>query len=205
MAPQTYYIEPVEPVLRRFVEDFRNVVAREGEAPGLLDALRGPTERLLEDPTWIAEAYRKPVPGATATWAVYRSQDPDLCIFTMVVPPGEMTKVHNHLTSGWVGLVQGGQVERMFRRTDDRSRPGYAALDLVSETSVALGELTPLQYPDHDIHQVVTTSRDASVSLHVLCNDLGTVERQMFEPEAHRVQDFVSGYTNVTGQSAIGR
>jgi predicted metal-dependent enzyme (double-stranded beta helix superfamily) len=205
MAPQRYYVEPVEPVLRRFVEDFRNVVAREGGGPGLLDALRGPTEELLRDPSWITEEFRRPVPGTTATWAVYRSQAPDLCIFTMVVPPGEMTKVHNHLTSGWVGLVQGGQIERMFRRVDDGARPGHAELALVSAEEVSLGELTPLQYPDQDIHQVVTTSRDASVSLHVLCNDLGTVERQTFEPEAQRVAHFVSGYTNVTGHSAIGR
>jgi len=205
MAPETYYVEPVEPVLRRFVEDFRNVVARVAGTPALLDELRAPTERLLTDPTWIGDAFRKPVPGETATWAMYRSQDPDLCIFTMVVPPGEMTKVHNHLTDGWVGCVQGEQLERLFRRVDDRSRPDYAELEIVAEDRVSLGELTPLSYPDHDIHQVVTTSPASSVSLHVLCNDLGTVERQRFEPEAHRVDNFVSGYTNVTGRSAIGR
>jgi hypothetical protein len=31
------------------------------------------------------------------------------------------------------------------------------------------------------------------------------VERQAFEPDAHQVQDFVSGYTNVDGASSIGR
>lgn len=36
MPPQTYYIEPVEPVLKRFVEDFRNVVARAKGMPTLL-------------------------------------------------------------------------------------------------------------------------------------------------------------------------
>ncbi|MDA1002362.1 MAG: cysteine dioxygenase family protein [Chloroflexi bacterium] len=205
MPPQTYYIEPVEPVLKRFVEDFRNVVARAKGTPALLEELRGPTERLLYDPSWIGETFRKPVPGETATWAMYRSQDPDLCVFTMVVPPGERTKVHNHLTDGWVGCVQGEQLERLFKRVDDRSRPDYAELEVVVEERVSLGELTPLSYPDHDIHQVVTMSDQPSVSLHVLCNDLGTVERQMFEPDAHRVNNFVSGYTNVTGRSAIGR
>ena len=205
MAPQTYYVEPVEPVLRRFVEDFRNVVAAAGGTPALLDELRGPTERLLDDPSWIGEAFRRPLPGETATWAMYRSQDPDLCVFTMVVPPGEMTRVHNHLTDGWVGCIQGEQLERLFRRVDDRSRADYAELAIVAEDRVSVGELTPLSYPDHDIHQVVTTSATPSVSLHVLCNDLGAVERQLFEPDARRVSNFVSGYTNVTGRSAIGR
>lgn len=52
----------------------------------------------------------------------------------------------------------------------------------------------PLAYPNHDIHQILTTSAEASVSLHVLCNDLGVVERQSFDPEAGTMRDFVSGY-----------
>lgn len=203
--PDTYYIDPVQPVLRRFVEDFRNIAARDGGTAALMPNLRAATERLLLDPSWIGETFRRPVPGTTATWAVYRSQDPDLCIFTMVVPPDGATKVHNHLTSGWVGLVQGAQIERKYVRRDDGSRPGYARLELVSADPIRLGELTPLEHPHHDIHQVLTASAEASVSLHVLCNDLGSVERQSFEPEQESVTDFVSGYTNVSGGSLIGR
>ena len=202
---EAYYQEPVDPVLRRFVEDFRNIVAREGRGAGLLAALKPSVEGLLTDPTWITAELRRPVPDETAAWAIYRSQDPDLCIFTMVVPPMAATRVHNHLTDGWVGLVQGAQVERKFVRQDDGSRPGYAELALVSEDPIALGELTPLKHPDEDIHQVITASATPSVSLHVLCNDLGTVRRQTFEPDDHRVEDFVSGYTNVDGTSFIGR
>lgn len=198
-------MEPVEPVLRRFVEDFRNVVARAGAGRPRLDALRAPVEALLADASWIGAEFLEPVAGTTATYAVYRSQDPDLCIFTMVVPPLNATKVHNHLTDGWVGLVQGGQVERHFRRFDDGSRPGFADVRQTEEHAIRLGEITPIEYPWADIHQIVTTSRDASVSLHVLCNDLGTVERQTFEPEEQRATTFVSGYTNVDGASVIGR
>lgn len=203
--PESYYFEPVAPVLRRFVEDFRNIVARDGGTPDLLPALRGPAESLLHDPAWITERQRVAIAGTTATYALYRSQDPDLCIFTMVVAPGEMTKVHNHLTDGWVGLVQGEQVERKFHRMDDGTRPGYADLALVAEERIPLGGLTPIRHPDQDIHQILTTSREASVSLHVLCNDLGTVPRQAFNPETHEAVTFISGYTNVDGASRIGR
>lgn len=202
--PESFYVEPVQPVLRHFVEDLRNLVAREGGA-GLLEALKAPVERLLYDPAWITQEFREPAPDTTAAWAIYRSQEPDLCIFTMVVPPMSMTRVHNHLTDGWVGLVQGEQVERKFMRRDDGSRPGYAELELISEDPIKLGELTPLRHPDEDIHQVITSSAVPSVSLHVLCNDLGTVERQAFDPEHHHVEDFISGYTNVSGGSSIGR
>jgi 3-mercaptopropionate dioxygenase len=203
--PDSYYIEPVQPVLRRFVEDFRNIVARERGKPGLLDALRQPTEALLYDPTWITEEFRRPVPDTTAAWAIYRSQDPDLCIFSMVVPAQSMTRVHNHLTDGWVGLVQGEQVERKYVRRDAGDRPGYAELELVSADPIGLGELTPLKHPDEDIHQVITVSDIPSVSLHVLCNDLGTVERQSFEPDLNEVENFISGYTNIDPGMGIGR
>jgi predicted metal-dependent enzyme (double-stranded beta helix superfamily) len=203
MAPRQYYIEPVQPVLRRFVEDVHNIVAREHGSATLLEALRKPTEQLLYDPSWIGDEFRR-VLDEVASWAVYRSQDPDLCIFTMVVPPSAATRVHNHLTDGWVGLVQGGQIERQFRRVDDRSQPGVARLELASEEAIGLGEVTSLAYPDHDIHQIFTTSAEASVSLHVLCNDLGAVRRQTFDPDAGTVQDFVSGYSNVEGGAGIG-
>jgi len=204
MAPESYYLEPVEPRLRRFVEDFRNLLDGGLRGQPLLDALKRPTETLVDDPSWITDEWRRPV-GELATWAMYRSQEPDLCVFTMVVPPGEATKVHNHLTDGWVACVQGTQIERIFRRVDDGSRDGFAELELISADPVALGELTPLRHPDLDIHQVATAGDEPSVSLHVLANDLGTVERQSFDPEAHTVVDFVSGYTNVDGRSNLGR
>ncbi|MEX2447010.1 MAG: hypothetical protein WD734_06685 [Dehalococcoidia bacterium] len=201
--PEAHYLQPVPTVLRHAVEDIRNLVERERGGAALLEALRAPAEALLHDPTWIDEASRRAVPGETATWAIYRSQSPDLCIFTMVVMPGEATRVHNHLTDGWVGLVQGAQVERKYRRRDDGRRDGYADLELVAEERLDLGALTPLRHPDEDIHQVLTASDGPSVSLHLLCNDLGTVERQSFDPATHAVTDFVSGYTNVEGHSRI--
>ena len=205
MPPEAYYVEPVERALRHFVDDFRNVVARESGTPQLLESLKAPVQQLIDDMSWLEARFLEPVPGQVAAWAVYRSQEPDLCIFTMVVPPGAATQVHNHLTDGWVGLVQGGQVERHFRRFDDGTRPGYADVRQVDELPIGLGELTPIVHPDADIHQIRTTSSEASVSLHVLCNDLGTVERQSFTPETHGVTNFVSGYTNVDGASRIGR
>jgi hypothetical protein len=38
----------------------------------------------------------------------------------------------------------------------------------------------------------------------VLCNDLGTVERQSFDTEAETVRDFVSGYSNIDRGAGIG-
>ena len=204
MSGQAYYIEPVERALRHFVEDFRNIAASTSGQPRL-DALRGPFEELLHDPSWLSAEFLKAVPDEVATWAVYRSHEPDLCIFSMVVPPGARTQVHNHLTDGWVACIQGQQTELKFLREDDASTSGTARLVKVAEERIENGAITPIQHPGNDIHQITTTSSEPSVSLHVLCNDLGSVRRQAFDLEAGTVRDFVSGYTNVDGTSAIGR
>lgn len=205
MGGEIYYTEHRDPALRHFVEDFRTVLAGGTHGRALLDALRAPLDRLLDSRGWLDDSLKRAIPGDVATWALYRSRGPDLCLFTMVVPPAMRTRVHNHLTDGWVVLLQGGQVEHIYRRTDDGSRLGFAELERVSASPVAEGELTPLLYPDLDIHAVETTSRGSSVSLHVLASDLGTVERQSFDPDARTVESFVSGYSNVDGTSAIGR
>jgi predicted metal-dependent enzyme (double-stranded beta helix superfamily) len=118
MAPESYYIEPVVSDLRRFVEDLRNLLDRGLSGQPLLNALKPPTERLIDDSSWIADEWRR---------------------------------------------------------------------------------------PDLDIHQVAIAGDEPSVALHVLSNDLGTVERQPFAPEEQMVVDFVSGYTNVDGRSNRGR
>jgi hypothetical protein len=61
----------------------------------------------------------------------------------MVVMPDEATKVHNHLTDGWVGLVQGAQVERGPAQEPPGSAeagdPGAFGVALVGDDHDAVG------------------------------------------------------------------
>ena len=47
--------------------------------------------------------------------ALYRAADRSLCLFSLVVPPGAMTPVHDHLAWGLVGLYRGNQDEEFYR------------------------------------------------------------------------------------------
>jgi predicted metal-dependent enzyme (double-stranded beta helix superfamily) len=96
-----------------------------------------------------------------------------------------------------VGLYTGEQDEEIYEaaapvRPDDR----HADLTLVSKNHLGVGSFYELIPPTGDIHRVVTTSDEPSISLHLLGNDVGCVWRHRFEPETGEVAPFRSGYSN---------
>src|SRR4029450_9157896 len=56
-------------------------------------------------------------------WLLFRAADRSLCLFSLVVPPGAMTPVHDHLAWGLVGVYRGTQDEELYERGDGRPRP----------------------------------------------------------------------------------
>ncbi len=194
--------------LDRFIDDLYRVRTSTATTDAFLEALRPPFEALMAERDWMQDEWLNVIPGSVASWAIYRNADPGLCVFAMVVPPGGETKVHNHLSSGWIGLYQGEQLERKFLRVDPGDPARRCDISEVDRLSLVQGALTFLRPPEEDIHQIRTVSEAASVSIHVLSNDLGTVRRQQFYPADDTCEDFVSGYSNdtaISGAEGIGR
>ncbi|MHB8576318.1 MAG: cysteine dioxygenase family protein [Dehalococcoidia bacterium] len=124
-------------------------------------------------------------------------------LFCMVLPAGESTKIHNHLAWGLIGLWQGRQHEVQYRRVDDGADPEFAELAQTEVRDLELGDITRLLPPADDIHIITTLSDTASISIHLLGNDLGRIPRQLFYPEERRAETFVSGYDNVRGITGV--
>jgi predicted metal-dependent enzyme (double-stranded beta helix superfamily) len=129
-------------------------------------------------------------------YALYRAPDASLCLFSLVVPPGAATPVHDHLAWGLVGLYRGEQHETVYRRLDDASDPSRADLAIAYEQRLKPGDLYALIPPTDDIHYVSTTSAELSISIHLLANDTACVWRHRFDPSAGSVTPFRSGYAN---------
>ena len=53
--------------------------------------------------------------GGIGQWLLYRAGDGSLCLFSLVVPPGAETPIHDHLAWGLVGLYAGTQEEEVSR------------------------------------------------------------------------------------------
>jgi len=187
-------------VVRTFVADVRATIAVASSPGAACDALRPRFAELLADSDWLPAEYRAPAPaggmgGGIGQWLLYRAADKSLSLFSLVVPPGSETPIHDHLAWGFVGLYRGEQDEEIYARRD-------GALELVERRSLRPGDFYPLLPPRDDIHRVRTTSADTSVSIHLLTNDTGCVWRHSFDPASGEARPFRSGYVNVACEDA---
>jgi 3-mercaptopropionate dioxygenase len=182
------------PVVRGFVAAAGEAIGRADSPQAACGAIRPAFAALLAEPGWLADEFRAPVPGSgmgggIGQWLLYRAGDGSLCLFSLVVPPGAATPVHDHLAWGLVGLYSGTQDEEIYAERD-------GALELVERRALAPGDFYTLIPPRDDIHRVRTTSDAASISIHLLTNDTGCVWRHTFDPETGASSPFRSGYVN---------
>ena len=184
------------PVVRTFVGDVRAAIDRSHSPREACDAIRPLFATLLADRNWLPDLYQEGDPesgmgGGIGQWLLFRAGDRSLSLFSLVVPPGAETPVHDHLAWGLVGLYRGAQDEEIFAvADDDRLEPrGRRALNP--------GDFYALIPPADDIHRVRTTSSVTSVSIHLLTNDTGCVWRHSYDPDSGEHRPFRSGYVNV--------
>jgi predicted metal-dependent enzyme (double-stranded beta helix superfamily) len=183
------------PVVRRFVTAVCDSIAEAVSPEEACAAIRPRFAQLLADPDWLPDEYRQSAPesgmgGGIGQWLLFRAEDRSLSLFSLVVPAGSETPVHDHLAWGLVGLYQGAQDEDIYAERNGR-------LELVESRSLAPGDFYELIPPQDDIHRVRTTSEETSVSIHLLTNDTGCVWRHTYDPESGERAPFRSGYVNV--------
>ena len=192
LAEDEYVLDT--PRVRGFVADVRAVIARAGSPLESVQALEPLFTELLADESWLPTEFQAPVPesgmgGGIGQWLVFRAADRSLSLFSLVVPPGSMTPVHDHLAWGLVGLYRGNQDEEFYR-------PREGGLDVLRQRPLARGDFYALLPPQNDVHRVRTTSDVTSVSIHLLANDTGCVARHTFDEQTGEARPFRSGYVN---------
>jgi 3-mercaptopropionate dioxygenase len=193
VAADEYVLDTLR--VRRLISDVRETIARADSPRDACDEIRPGFADLLADDEWLPSTYQEPAPesgmgGGIGQWSLFRAGDGSLSLFSLVVPPGAETPIHDHLAWGLVGLYRGTQDEEVFFRD-------VAGLHVVERRELTPGDFYVLLPPRDDIHRVRTTSPETSVSIHLLTNDTGCVWRHAYEPETGKSRPFRSGYVNV--------
>src|SRR5437764_13539577 len=133
------------PEIRALVAETRRLTAAIGDAAARVEALKPAFAALLAAEGWLPDACshadaKSRMGGGIGQYALYRAEDGSLCLFSLVVPAGAATPVHDHLAWGLVGLYRGGQDETVYRRLDDGRDPARARLEVAKEQRLAPGE-----------------------------------------------------------------
>jgi 3-mercaptopropionate dioxygenase len=183
------------PTVRTFVAGVHAAIAASESPEDACAVIRPAFASLLADEDWLPPEFQAAAPesgmgGGIGQWLLCRAHDGSLSLFSLVVPAGAETPVHDHLAWGLVGLYRGTQDEEIFAEENDR-------LELRERRSLVPGDFYALIPPRDDIHRVRTTSAETSVSIHLLTNDTGCVWRHAFDPDSGVTKPFRSGYVNV--------
>jgi predicted metal-dependent enzyme (double-stranded beta helix superfamily) len=223
-AQDEYFLDT--PTLRAFIADVRRALAAHTvendqgaeliDASVALDALQPRFAELLADQSWLPDEFAAPyaasgMGGGIGSWVLFRAGDRSLSLFSLVVPAGSETPIHDHLAWGFVGLYRGEQKETVYRREDEGESHHHehnhhdpaatgeepAVLTVAEVNHLKPGDFYKLIPPFGDIHAVKTTSLEPSISIHLLANDTGCVIRHSFDVERGVARSFRSGYSNV--------
>ena len=189
------------PEVRELIDETRRLTRDIADTPARADALRPAFAKLLAADNWLPREYGEPdlksgMGGGIGQYALYRAEDGSLCLFSLVIPPGSQTPIHDHLAWGLIGVYRGIQDETVYRRVDDGSDTSKATLEVARRQTVKHGEFYTLLPPLDDIHYVKTVSDTPSISIHLLANDTACVTRHRFDAATGVVTPFRSGYSN---------
>ena len=197
-APHFGFLVDV-PEIRALIDETRQLTDEITDTPARVEALKPAFSKLLAADGWLPEEYASPdlksgMGGGIGQYALYRAED--LCLFSLVIPAGAETPVHDHLAWGLIGVYRGRQDETVYRRLDDGRDEARATLEVSKRQTMDTGEFYALLPPRDDIHFVKTVSEVPSISIHLLANDTACVWRHRFNPAAGTVNAFRSGYSN---------
>jgi predicted metal-dependent enzyme (double-stranded beta helix superfamily) len=182
------------PTVRRFIGAVEREIGARASREDAIAAIEPMFVELLRDPNWLPARYQEDAPdsgmgGGIGQWLLYRSADRSLSLFSLVVPPGAKTPVHDHLAWGLVGLYRGNQDEEFYAPRDGR-------LESLRRRPLEPGDWYALLPPEGDVHRVRTTSDVTSVSIHLLASDAGCTLRHVYDDATGAASDFRSGYVN---------
>ncbi|WP_169400814.1 cysteine dioxygenase family protein [Thalassobaculum salexigens] len=171
----------VHAMIETLVADIRRILREEPAGDAMLTALVERLAPLAADTSWIDEdLYETDAAQGFGISILHEEPGDGFLLETVCWEPGRGVAPHDHQTWGVVMGLTGEEINVDWRRTDDGSAPGKAALEQAGETVVTGGVVKTFR-PD-DIHSIRNASQRPSLSLHLYGRSLAKTDRSEFNP-----------------------
>ena len=183
------FVANVESIIEVEVDQMRIV---EKVEPLLQELIRG-------DLAWLKPEYRVPPANKTGVASGYgqyclyrRGSELSVIVFCWGARKG--TPIHDHLSWGVVGFIDGREMETRYRRIDDGANPNYARLAEIGVFLTEEGHTSHIATPMRDIHKVENLGDRPSVSIHVYGCDMGSQRRRRYDPNTGAIEWYVTAH-----------
>ena len=138
--------------------------------------------------------FQRPNPRLpVTTYLLYTDPAGRFSIAALVFQPRARTTIHDH--QSWVvwGTYTGKELETRYRRKDVPGQ-SFPQLTPAWKRVFAGGEVSFIDPPPGDIHDVENVNDSVSVSLHVHATDIGGQARNSYDVRNKIVKSFVQSY-----------
>jgi predicted metal-dependent enzyme (double-stranded beta helix superfamily) len=146
------------------VAGVRGVVQRRADWAETVGLVADQLRRYLPTPDVLTAAQRLGSPDDYCAHNLYVEPDGSFSIVALVWRPGQITRIHDHITWCAFGVVQGVEYEERFD----------ASLNLVGRSENGVGDVSGFA-PPGDVHRVHNTGDTTAISIHIYGTDLSRV------------------------------
>jgi predicted metal-dependent enzyme (double-stranded beta helix superfamily) len=147
--------------LTDLVDNVRTAVAARASWPDTAQLVAAQLRRHLPGPDVLTAEQRLGASDGYRTHTLHVEPDGSFSIIALVWRPGQLTRIHDHLTWCVFGVIQGVEQEELFD----------ADLRLVARSDNHVGDVGGFA-PPGDIHRVHNTADTTAISIHVYGTDV---------------------------------
>jgi 3-mercaptopropionate dioxygenase len=178
--------------LRTFIDDVERVVDSTDDQYEITKRVAERLSALLASDYRLPPELTRPSTEHHVNYPLYIAPDDRWSLAAVVWNVGQRTPVHGHETWGVVGIYAGA--EREFRYAKPTAADAGSPLTPAGEQVFERGQVTVCCTTDDDVHAVAAVGDVPTVGIHVYGANIGTIERQLYDPATGDVQMFVSGW-----------
>jgi predicted metal-dependent enzyme (double-stranded beta helix superfamily) len=159
--------------LTDLIDGVRTAVAAHADWSGTAQLVADQLRRHLPTPEVLTAEQRLGSPERYISHTLYVDPDGSFSIIALVWRPGQLTRIHDHVTWCVFGVIQGTEHEELYD----------ADLNLVGRSDNHVGDVSGFA-PPGDIHRVHNTGDSTAISIHIYGTDvtrIGSSARRFYD------------------------